>query len=109
MAFDAAVRIARLQVIYIQTIGVIPNFFVQLASETFAPCPAEFIGVHEVRNYIDPFHGQIMRAFTLSKDNTIIDPVGNQCAPPKVDHALNIQASTTRACLEDSYSRKHLS
>ncbi len=86
MALNAAVHLACFQVIYLQTSGIISNFYVQFASETFVPCPAESIGVHKVRNYIDPFHGQLMRAFTLSKNQTRIDPVGNQCAHPQVDH-----------------------
>jgi len=86
MAFNTAVHLARFQVIYLQTSGIIPDFCVQFAFETFAPCPAEVIGVHKVRNYIDPLHSQLMRAFTLSKNQTRIDPVGNQCAHPQVNH-----------------------
>jgi hypothetical protein len=97
MAFHAAVHYACLQVVYFQTIRVVSNCYVPFASETFAPCSIEFIGVHKVRNYIGPFHGQLMGAFTISKNQTRIDPAGNQCVLP------------ARAYLEDSYSRKHLS
>jgi hypothetical protein len=83
MAFNTALHFFCLEVIYLQTSGIIPNFYVQFAFETFAPCPAEFIGVHKVRNYIDPFHSQLMGAFTISKNQTRIDPVGNHVLTPK--------------------------
>ena len=89
MALNAGLHFFCLEVIYLQTSGIIPNFCVQFTFETFALCPTEFIGVHKVRNYIDPFHSQLMGAFTLSKNQTRIDPVGNQCAHPQVDHWLH--------------------
>jgi hypothetical protein len=88
-SFNAALHFSCLRVIYLQTSGIIPNLYVQFATETRAPFPAMFIGVHKVRNYIDPFHGELMGAFTLSKNQTRIDSVGNQCAHPQVDYWLH--------------------